>query len=326
MAKAAEIFRKVAAKMTFAAPRIPIVSNVTGQLATAGQLMSPDYWARHILAPVRFLDGMRELENLGVTLFTELGPDGTLCGMGAQCLAASAAEALLVPVLRPAEPEPASLLTALAHLSVRGIDVNWARAAHLTGARRVPLPAYPFERGSYWLAPDPAVRGPRVANGPEARFWSALASGDPARVAELLELDETQQAVIAPALPVLSAWHERAHAVPPATATAEEEAAAAEAALTADGTWLSELSGTPRAERERLVLDLVLAHAATVLGHDCATLIDKDSSLPEIGFSSFTALELSNRLKEETGMILPPAAIYDHPTPAALARYLCDDA
>ncbi|HWE88010.1 MAG TPA: acyl carrier protein, partial [Pseudonocardiaceae bacterium] len=45
-------------------------------------------------------------------------------------------------------------------------------------------------------------------------------------------------------------------------------------------------------------------------------------SLLEVGFSSFTALELSNRLKSEVGVELPPVAIYDHPTPVALAHYL----
>lgn len=263
METAAGIFRKIAAKVVFATPRIPVVSNVTGRLATAEQLASPQYWAGHMLATVRFSDGLRQLEELGVTVFTELGPDGTLCGMGSQCLD-PASDALFVPVLRPGDPEPWSLLMALAQLDVRGVTVDWLTAARLEGARRVTLPSYPFQRESYWLRSNAAA--PRVTVGSDA-------------------------------------------------GTADVDT----------GTWLSELTGAPSADQQRVLLDLVLNQVAEVLGHSSAALIEDDASLLEIGFSSFTALELSNRLKEETGMVLPAAAIFDHPTPSALAGYLRDE-
>jgi acyl transferase domain-containing protein len=284
----AEIFRRVAAKVVYAAPRIPLVSNVTGRLATAEQLASPEYWGRHMLGTVRFLDGIRQLDELGVTLFTELGPDGTLCGMGGQCLADPAADTLFVPVLRPGEPEPWSLLMALAQLDVRGVTIDWLTAAQLAGAQRVTLPSYPFQRERYWLPSNSGAHR------------SASDSVDNAH-------DDGASA---------------------GTGTG----AGAGGADTADGaratgiaSRLGALAGEPSARQQRILLDLVLNHVAEVLGHSSADLIEEDSSLLEIGFSSFTALELSNRLKEETGMILPPAAIYDHPTPSALADYLRDE-
>lgn len=36
-----------------------------------------------------------------------------------------------------------------------------------------------------------------------------------------------------------------------------------------------------------------------------------------------TALELRNRLSSVAGLSLPASAIFDHPTPSALAGYLC---
>ena len=67
---------------------------------------------------------------------------------------------------------------------------------------------------------------------------------------------------------------------------------------------------------------MLRTHAAAVLGHDAPATIAPDDNFLELGLSSFTSLELSNRVKDETGMVLPPAAIFDHPTPLALARFL----
>src|SRR5690606_21462532 len=67
-------FREVAESVTFKPATIPIVSNVTGELATAEQLSSAEYWVRHVRQPVRFLDGIRTLEQHGVNVLLELGP------------------------------------------------------------------------------------------------------------------------------------------------------------------------------------------------------------------------------------------------------------
>ncbi|KOX10478.1 acyltransferase domain-containing protein, partial [Streptomyces sp. NRRL B-3648] len=140
-------FRDSIADLTFRAPRIPVVSNVTGVLATDEELTSPDYWVRHIRGTVRFHDGVRFLQSEGVTEYLELGPDGVLTALAGACLTEEAG--VLTPALRRDRPEAESVAAALALLRLRGAGPDWTRI--LPGARRVDLPTYAFQRERYWL-------------------------------------------------------------------------------------------------------------------------------------------------------------------------------
>ncbi|MDX3498430.1 type I polyketide synthase [Streptomyces turgidiscabies] len=140
-------FRTVVADLTFHEPRIPIVSNVTGELATADDLASADYWARHIREAVRFLDGVRLLEARGVTEWLELGPDGVLSALVTDSLAAD--PGAVTPVLRRGRPETGAFAHALGLFAARGADVRWDTV--FPGARETALPFYAFQRQRYWL-------------------------------------------------------------------------------------------------------------------------------------------------------------------------------
>jgi pimaricinolide synthase PimS1 len=89
-----------------------------------------------------------------------------------------------------------------------------------------------------------------------------------------------------------------------------------------DGLLTRRLTGLSEAEREALVLSVVREHVAAVLGLDPAKEIDDDQPLLEIGLDSLGAVELRNRLADAAVIPLPTTVVFDHPTPADLARHL----
>ncbi|WP_326638685.1 beta-ketoacyl synthase N-terminal-like domain-containing protein [Streptosporangium sp. NBC_01755] len=150
-------FRTLASRLTYGAPRVPIVSTLTGQAATAEQLCSPDYWVDQVRGTVRFADGIRTLRAQGVRAYLELGPDGVLTAMAGDTLVAGA-DVVLVPALRKDRDEQTAAMTALAKLHVRGVPVDWR--AVLPGGRQVKLPTYAFQRRRFW----PEATGSRTGD------------------------------------------------------------------------------------------------------------------------------------------------------------------
>ncbi|WP_406473756.1 type I polyketide synthase [Streptomyces platensis] len=200
-----DAFRAVAQGITYAEPRIPVVSNVTGRLATDRELCDPEYWVRHVREAVRFHDGLLAGHADGVTTFLELGPGGVLSAMGQDCLPGHDTVRFL-PALRENRTEPVALLEAVGGAYARGATVDWNPL--LTGARRVELPTYPFQRRRYWLDEADVTGEPdRPAAADDARFWDLVARENLPELLHTLELDEDQP--LGAILPALSAWRRR---------------------------------------------------------------------------------------------------------------------
>lgn len=143
-------FEKVAASVQYAPPRIRLFSNVTGQ--AAGQdLLSPAYWRDHVRQPVQFARTIESLSQQGYEIFLEIGPSPTLLGMGQRCLADVDNPGVWLPSLRPGRDDWEQILGSLGALYVEGVHVNWARFAGDDPHRKIALPTYPFQRGSYWV-------------------------------------------------------------------------------------------------------------------------------------------------------------------------------
>ncbi|MFI6825440.1 SDR family NAD(P)-dependent oxidoreductase, partial [Micromonospora sp. NPDC050187] len=143
-------FRAVLAGLTFRAPLVPVVSNLTGAVADPQELTRVEYWVRHVREAVRFADGITALRAAGVDTFVEVGPQSVLTAMAGDVLPGDG-DVLAVAVQRRDRSEVPGLLAALGQLHVDGVTVTWPQWFTGAGARRVDLPTYAFQHQRYWL-------------------------------------------------------------------------------------------------------------------------------------------------------------------------------
>ncbi|MFD1146209.1 type I polyketide synthase, partial [Saccharothrix hoggarensis] len=159
-------FREVVEGLTFHRAALPVVSALTGAVTDA--LTDADHWVRHVREPVRFADAVRALADAGATAFVEIGPDAVLTALVGEVLGDRAQAA--VPVLRRTTPDAEALITGLGRLHAHGVDVDWSSFFAGTGARRIDLPTYAFQRSRYWVrneeAANTAALGVRAAEHP----------------------------------------------------------------------------------------------------------------------------------------------------------------
>jgi acyl transferase domain-containing protein/acyl-coenzyme A synthetase/AMP-(fatty) acid ligase/acyl carrier protein len=176
-----EEFARFAQGVELRPPQIPIVSNLTGEILGAEQATSPEYWVRQVREPVRFADGVRTLAGQGVAHYLELGPHGVLAAMAEECLGPDGERGAVAALLRKDRAEADVLLGALAQAHVHGVALDWS--AFFTGARRVDLPTYAFQRRRFWLRPrggagEVSAAGLRSADHPLLGAAVSLAGED----------------------------------------------------------------------------------------------------------------------------------------------------
>jgi hypothetical protein len=209
---------------------------------------------------VRFAQGVRWLDEQGVTALVEVGPDGVLAALAEQGCSPGA---VAVPVLRHGQAEHDTVLAALARLYVHGVPSTGRRCSPERGTAGGPadvcLPAsavlaaadltapgarrhqHPVHRSASACPPDRfAIR--RVPRGPRNR---RRGGGRPARLA-------------------------------PADVPADDFRRHL-------GGLAEQLAGMSAAERDRFLLDLVRGNAAVVLGHASGKQIGSDQPFKSWG-------------------------------------------
>jgi len=175
-------FRSLLKEAQMREPRIPYVSNVTGEWIREEEARSADYWVEHLCGPVRFGEGVEELLSGSEKVMVEVGPGQSLSSfvkLHPECKAEQAA--LVMSSLRSeaeVEADERCLMRLIGKLWMAGAGIDWRGFYEGERRRRVPLPTYPFERQRYWIEPRKAAGElpamPVVSAEPKAAIADAL--------------------------------------------------------------------------------------------------------------------------------------------------------
>ncbi|MEL6820865.1 MAG: aminotransferase class III-fold pyridoxal phosphate-dependent enzyme, partial [Calditrichota bacterium] len=163
-------FKEFLDTIHFAKPKIPFVSNLSGNWVTGDEVTTPEYWLRHLRETVRFAGGLSCLLEDEHLLLLEMGPGRTLSSF-ARAHPEKKTGQVTVTSLRHPREEVADikfLNTSIGWLWAAGVPLKWDKI--LPGKlRRVPLPTYPFERKTYWVEPQKVLQQAVATSGNEER-------------------------------------------------------------------------------------------------------------------------------------------------------------
>jgi acyl transferase domain-containing protein len=142
-------FEEIARTITYTPLRIPLVSNITGQILAAGDAVDARYWRTQTRNAVQFAASIQTLADQGIDTFVEIGPHATLMNMGKRCLPNGYGH--WIPSLHKDQANWHTLTQSISTLYTLGIDIDWAGFEHDYPYQRVVLPTYPFERQTCWF-------------------------------------------------------------------------------------------------------------------------------------------------------------------------------
>ena len=149
-----DTFEQRLRSITYQAPSIPYLSNVTGTWIKPEEATNPTYWTKHLRHTVRFSDCIAKIISDPSQILMEAGPGNTLTSLVRQQGGSSVKAFPSLP--HPREPIGAlrCALQTLGGLWTLGAEIDWTKLHAPASVRRIPLPTYPFEQQRFWIEPD----------------------------------------------------------------------------------------------------------------------------------------------------------------------------
>jgi acyl transferase domain-containing protein/SAM-dependent methyltransferase len=162
---------RAAERVAARAPRIPLLSNVSGRPFDEDVPPSASYWRRHTRHPVLFRDAVLWLQEHELVHVIEVGPRATLCGLGRQN--DPDGRTMWLPSIMGRGTDQRDLLSSLARLYSAGASIVWREVERTRGT--VALPTYPFERQRHWIA-APVERLDPVSAASDEERWRQVSA------------------------------------------------------------------------------------------------------------------------------------------------------
>ena len=142
-------YKKVVNSITFQKPNQVLVSNVKGDIA-GDEIHTAEYWIDHLRGTVRFSDGIKTLEKLGVNTFIEVGPHSVLLGISGQVLGNSE-DCNFIATAYNEDEEGGAIYEGLATWFSVGGKIDWDEYYKGREGNYVVLPNYAFLRERFWI-------------------------------------------------------------------------------------------------------------------------------------------------------------------------------
>ncbi|MBN2656328.1 MAG: amino acid adenylation domain-containing protein [Spirochaetales bacterium] len=146
LSEAAREFSRFLEEIIFQPLKIPVYSNLRGEILDKGFVYSARYWSDHMVGTVLFHDSIRELSKRGPLIFIETGAGQVLGNLVKSILKNQ--EIPLIPA-----SEKSDLIAVAAEIEATGIQLDPDPFGDILGGEIIPLPPYIFNRDKHWIAP-----------------------------------------------------------------------------------------------------------------------------------------------------------------------------
>ncbi len=155
-------FIDMLSNISLSTPKIPIISNLTGDWLSPQEAMDPQYWYQHMRNTVRLKDGLEVLAKDSHSFFIEVGPKRSLCYFLTSILSTHSNHGHTIShALSPAH-DFKQVLEVLGRAWMKSIHIHWSLLHHHTEQHKIPLPTYPFQRQRYWVEADRELRTNKI--------------------------------------------------------------------------------------------------------------------------------------------------------------------
>ncbi len=144
-------FAEIANSVSFQAPQLPLICNVSGKLMPADTRLTGQYWADHIRAAVQYSPSVAAAEEFGCEVLLEIGPQAVLTRMAAADWQQSGDR--LIACLQRDQDGASAVQAAIGRLYTQGATPDFESLHDQQNPQRIILPTYPFERRRFW-GPD----------------------------------------------------------------------------------------------------------------------------------------------------------------------------
>ncbi|UAA40607.1 amino acid adenylation domain-containing protein [Paraneptunicella aestuarii] len=151
-------FREVLSSISLHAPKMPFISNVTGEWITSEQATDSQYWVEHLRGTVMFYPGVQCLTHNSDSVYLEVGPGNTLTGLLGRYIPEQLPRILSAdkPVYQGVESEN-GLQQLLVDAWLQGANIDWDRFNINKQGKTVSLPGYPFAEKAHAVPKRTAI-------------------------------------------------------------------------------------------------------------------------------------------------------------------------